>query len=604
MTSLKTVIAFALILALAAAAPADVFVQEDVAEASVSDFNDDSLLQEEAANHVADLLQDGKTKDACASLASSTSKAVSDSVASAQKLMDAVPKGAQCKAEGQAAVDTATAHNTKAQKKAKDAKTAATQAKSKPVKFKDVTIADIKGNDCAAFFADPAYTSAKSAAVAAAKADAKAEGEATASKRALDDAVEAQKKARHFCACNVQKKHGEAAKAAAKANSAENDKAWKKAYMMQCVLDGKTGNACKVPPVPKVTVPGMKPPASTEKCGAVADTDKYVVVNKPIKDFASWAKTSRAQILTADFNGDGKTDAAISGPNNWGTIPVAFSNGDGTFKVVNKKVKDFPKWAATSGVKILAGDFNGDGKGDLAMTGPKGWSTIPVAFGKGDGNFDVTNHAVKKFPGWASDHPHKIAADFDGDGKTDLALAGASGWTTIPVATSAGDGTFSYTNHALKEFPGWAATKHAKVVAGDFNGDGKGDLATCGPKGWTTMPTAFGDGTGKFTVTNKAIKSFAGWCAQNNQLIAVDINGDTKDDLVINGQSGYATIPTAFSNGDGTYDVINPTVKNFPKWDSESGSQIVGGDFTGDGRGSVGVIGHNGWTTFPLVNYK
>merc|ERR1711998_7272 len=192
------------------------------------------------------------------------------------------------------------------------------------------------------------------------------------------------------------------------------------------------------------------------------------------------------------------------------------------------------------------------------------------------------NKALKKFPGWASDHPHKIAADFDGDGKTDLALAGKSGWTTIPVATSAGDGTFSVSNHVLKQFPGWASTSGAKVVAGDFNGDGKG----------------------KFKVTNKAIKHFAGWCAQNNQLIAVDINGDTKDDLVINGQSGYTTIPTAFSNGDGTYDVINPTVKNFPKWDSESGSQIVGGDFTGDGRGGVGAIGHNGWTTFPLANYK
>merc|ERR1711924_142698 len=103
---------------------------------------------------------------------------------------------------------------------------------------------------------------------------------------------------------------------------------------------------------------------------------------------------------------------------------------------------------------------------------------------------------------------------------------------------------------------------------------------------------------GKFSVTNKAIKNFASWCADGVQMVATDINGDTKDDLVITGPV-WSTIPVAFSKGDGTYDVINPHVDKMPKWDSESGVQILGADFDGDGRGGIGAIGNKHWGTFP-----
>merc|ERR550514_2133720 len=45
----------------------------------------------------------------------------------------------------------------------------------------------------------------------------------------------------------------------------------------------------------------------------------------------------------------------------------------GTFSVTNKAVQHFPKWAASTGAKLLSADFNNDGKTDLALTGPHGW---------------------------------------------------------------------------------------------------------------------------------------------------------------------------------------------------------------------------------------
>jgi len=307
MTGFKTAVAFALILAFAAASlRTDDFVEEDISEAIGTDVSDDdmdainggvtspyndnadsdgagyndptvapaakkqsdSAIHEEARSHVEGLLQAGKTKDACKSLADSGIKAIDDSVKNAQKIMDAVPKGASCKKEGQPEVDAATKAHNAATTKLKDAKAASSKAKAHPVKFKDVTIAEIKAGDCSAFFTDPSYTAAKKSAETAGNKMAKVEGEEKAAKKALDDAIAAQKYAEHVCSCKVQREHAKAKQAADKANSAENDKAWKKSHMMKCVLAGTSMSSCKVPATPTVKVPALQAPAKGASCGA------------------------------------------------------------------------------------------------------------------------------------------------------------------------------------------------------------------------------------------------------------------------------------------------------------------------------------------------
>merc|ERR1711988_302298 len=148
----KIALACIFIAAVATALPADSVVPEY--ELDTAELTD---LHAEAQSDVEALLQSGKTKDACASLAASTVKEIKDGVASSQKIMNAVPKGAACKTEGQAAVDSAS--------KTLDAKTsaessaakAASSAKTAPVKFKSITIAEIKAGDCSAFFQDNSY---------------------------------------------------------------------------------------------------------------------------------------------------------------------------------------------------------------------------------------------------------------------------------------------------------------------------------------------------------------------------------------------------------------------------------------------------------------
>src|SRR5256714_1279887 len=198
----------------------------------------------------------------------------------------------------------------------------------------------------------------------------------------------------------------------------------------------------------------------------------------------------------------------------FGTLP-AYSIGG--LAVTNMPVGSFAAWAATPNVKVVVGDFNGDGRTDLALTGGSGWTTLPVAFSNGDGTFNITNLPIANLAGWATTPKVKaLTGDFNGDGKTDVALTGRSGWTTLPVAFSNGDGTFNVTNLPITNFAGWATTANVKALVGDFNGDGKTDVALTGPSGWTTLPVAFSNGNGTFNVTNLPIPNFSAWAATTN----------------------------------------------------------------------------------------
>lgn len=330
----------------------------------------------------------------------------------------------------------------------------------------------------------------------------------------------------------------------------------------------------------------------------------FTVTNFSVASFPGWAATPGVRIVSGDFNNDNLTDLAAYGGSGWNSLPVAFSNGNGTFTVTNINIASFAGFAATPGVRVVVGDFNGDGSDDLAAYGGAGWASLPVAFSNGNGSFNVTNSTSASFAAWAATPGVNITTgDFNGDGRTDLAAYGGAGWASVPVAFSNGNGTFIVTNINSPTFAAWAATPGVRIVTGDFNNDHRTDLAAYGGAGWASQPVAFSNGDGSFNVTNSAINSFAAWAATPGVRIATgDFNEDGRTDLAAYGGAGWGSVPVAFSNGNGTFNVTNINIASFAGWAATPGVEILTGRFNNDLRTDLVAVGGAGWASIPVAH--
>jgi hypothetical protein len=328
----------------------------------------------------------------------------------------------------------------------------------------------------------------------------------------------------------------------------------------------------------------------------------FSVTNSFIGSFASWAQDRKAKKLVGDFNGDGKADVALTGPGYWSTIPTAYSYGNGSFWVSNAWVGDFGSWSADPEAAQLVGDFNGDGKSDIALTGSPWWDTLPVAFSNGNGTYTVTNIYVGDFASWSANlEVKRVVGDFNGDGRDDVALTGPGAWNTLPVAFSNGDGSFSVTNSYVGNFAAWSAHPEATPLLGDFDGNGRDDIALTGMSFWTSLPVAFSDGAGGFNVTNYGAASVmypaAGVLTEK---VTGDFNGDGRTDIAIRPSGDYLLIGQSLGNG--TFTLVSRYVGVFgTSWSNTPTSQLLKGDFTGDGRTDLALTGPLGWLTIPLA---
>ena len=169
-------------------------------------------------------------------------------------------------------------------------------------------------------------------------------------------------------------------------------------------------------------------------------------------------------IVTADFNGDGKLDLATCNSGNSvgnNKISVLIGNGDGTFQT--------PPALYTTGLNpiyMVTADFNGDGKPDLATTNAH--STISVLLNSGTGTFPARTD-----PSAGTDPGVLAAADVNLDGFPDLVVA-SSGGNNVTVLLNNTNGTFQ--QPALNT-TAVAGSSPIGVTTGDFNVDGKPDVA-------------------------------------------------------------------------------------------------------------------------------
>src|SRR5439155_1336427 len=234
--------------------------------------------------------------------------------------------------------------------------------------------------------------------------------------------------------------------------------------------------------------------------------------------------TGLHSIAVDDFNGDGVPDlaAANDGPapgHTVGRVWILLGRGDGTFRfLVEYGVGNDPR-------SVAVGDFNGDGKPDLAVAN-SGSDRVSVLLGKGDGTFQpAVNYGAGADP-WSV-----VAGDFNHDGKADLAVANINS-RNVSVLLGKGDGTFeSAVNYRTGTGP-------RSVATGDFNGDGKPDLvAANSDSGNVSVLLGNGDGTFQPAV------NYCAAAAYPSSVAVGDSNGDGKADLAVaNDTSGTISV--------------------------------------------------------------
>src|SRR5262249_13347763 len=163
-------------------------------------------------------------------------------------------------------------------------------------------------------------------------------------------------------------------------------------------------------------------------------------------------------VVSGDFNGDGRIDLAVANeyPN---TVSVLLGKGDGTFQAQP------PDAVGPLPFDLVTGDFNGGGRmglavanfrsADYAMNSAFGLA-VPVLLGNGDGSFQA------QVPFAVGTRPVAlVSGEFNGDGRTDLAVANSAD-NTVSVLLGNGDGTFqTQTTYAVGTGP-------TAVVTGDF----------------------------------------------------------------------------------------------------------------------------------------
>lgn len=219
----------------------------------------------------------------------------------------------------------------------------------------------------------------------------------------------------------------------------------------------------------------------------------------------------------ADFNTDRRLDLVVG---NYEFSHILFGRGDGVFPVTVP--------LHTAGNVQAVTDFNGDGIQDILLHTPQGPGTLAVLLGNGNGSFQapITTYLTYLLQAVA-------VADFNLDGKTDLAIAYQVGGSDIAeVRLGNGDGTFG----APQPFSLPRDTV-SRMLAADLNRDGKPDLVAA-MVGLSAVMLLPGDGQGGFA--GPSIYGVQG--VRPTDLVVADFTADGRPDIATNNTTGISIL--------------------------------------------------------------
>lgn len=293
-------------------------------------------------------------------------------------------------------------------------------------------------------------------------------------------------------------------------------------------------------------------------------TNGFVLLNDGSGNFptaANFAAGFQPTIVrTGDLNGDGRVDLVTANKFS-NSVTALVGNGDGTFQTPRHYI------VGNRPEEIIIGNLNGDGKIDLAVSNILD-DHLSILFGHGDGSFT----GGRAFP--AGSVNGVALANFDGDGLLDLVAGGGNASVLKGQAMGAFGAPLILTGQT-----------GSGVVAGDFNKDGKQDVAFIlegNPRfANDKLQTRLGNGDLTFGAATTITLPDADFALDFT--LAIDINKDGNLDLVT-ANTGTDDVSVFLGNGNGTFQGgLTTTVGDQPKW-------LAAGDLDGNGTLDLAVV--------------
>lgn len=241
-------------------------------------------------------------------------------------------------------------------------------------------------------------------------------------------------------------------------------------------------------------------------------------------------KSNISSIATGDFDGDGRDDLAVTSADDY-TLTLYRGLGGGTFAPLQSTHEWVVGKQGDEPAFVLIADVNGDAKQDVIVA--KGGilsREVLVLLGNGDGTFWPPEGMTYV----ATNRPRSLlVADFTNDRKPDLIVAGVDNLVFLAGTGAGKDGLLFSGKKLVGELkvPPEETSSPVGLASADFNSDGKLDLAVANI-GLDRVDVYLGNGDGSF---QKPVLYLSGKGLQPFSLLAGDVNGDGLTDLVVSG---------------------------------------------------------------------
>lgn len=307
-----------------------------------------------------------------------------------------------------------------------------------------------------------------------------------------------------------------------------------------------------------------------------------------------YTNTNTYPLVVGDWNGDGNTDFGRVSDTD---VLTYISNGDGTFYlgIPFNNMSPSQNYPNSATYPILTGDWNGDGKTDLARIGTAG---VKACLSVGNGQFNNC-HTLVDFrpPGYTSTDTYPVVTgDWNGDGLTDIARVSD---THVLSYVSNGDATFTqitpFSN--LSPSQGYSNANTYPMFSGDWNGDGKTDIARVADH-YVFFYVSNGGGFQLFGSINAFGAADGFTSATSNPIVIGDFNGDGRTDLA---RVSANKLITYVSNGDGVFSLTTDLNDLSPAQGflNTNTYPVIEGDWNGDGKTDIARVADNSIYFYP-----